>query len=72
MSKNNIEILLNAVFHEETVSIDLNTGRENLVFVMGPRAPRLTSDLYARKTLHRLAEDRYRPTNSPDLESSTG
>lgn len=59
MSKNNIEILLNTLFDRETVSIDLSEGRENLVFVMGPRAPRLTENLYARKTLHRLAEGRY-------------
>ena len=59
MSKNNIEILFDAVFNEETVSIDLSDGRENLVFVMGPRAAKVSPGLYARKTLHRLAEDRY-------------
>jgi len=59
MSKHDIEILLNAVFDVETVSIDLKAGHENLVFVMGPRAAKLTTDLYARKTLHRLAEGRY-------------
>jgi len=59
MSKNNVEILLNTLFDQETVSVDLSVGRENLVFVMGPRAPRLTQNLYARKTLHRLAEGRY-------------
>ena len=65
MSKHDIEILLNAVFDVETVSIDLNSGRENLVFVMGPRAAKLTSDLYARKTLHRLAEGRYLADQQP-------
>lgn len=59
MSKNNIEVLLKAVFTEQTVSVDLSEGRANLVFVMGPRAAKLNPGLYARKTLHRLAEGRY-------------
>jgi len=66
MSKNNVEILLNAVFDDETVSVDLSRGRANLVFVMGPRAVRLPSDLYARQTLHRLAEGRYLADRIPD------
>jgi hypothetical protein len=59
MSKNNVEVLLSTLFDRETASVDLSVGRENLVFLMGPRAPRLTQNLYARKTLHRLAEGRY-------------
>jgi hypothetical protein len=65
MSKHHIGILLNATTDVETVSIDLNAGRENLVFVMGPRAAKLTPDLYARKTLHRLAESRYLADQQP-------
>lgn len=65
MSKNDIEILLKAAFDVETVSIDLNAGRENLVFVMGPRAAKLTPNLYARKTLHRLAEGCYLADQQP-------
>jgi hypothetical protein len=59
MNTDHIEILWNALFSEETVSIDLTIGREALVFVVGPRAERLEPGLYARKTLHRLAEGRY-------------
>ncbi|HUP16842.1 MAG TPA: hypothetical protein VM848_12430 [Acidimicrobiia bacterium] len=59
MSKNRIDILLNAVFDAETVSFDLSDERENLVFVMGPRASKVNPGLYARKALHLLAEGRY-------------
>jgi hypothetical protein len=59
MSKNKIETLWNAVFDEETVSFDLSGERENLVFVMGPRASKVNAGVYARKALHRLAEGRY-------------
>ncbi len=65
MNKNDIEILLQATFDVETVSIDLNARRENLVFVMGPRAAKLTPNLYARKTLHALAEGRYLADRRP-------
>jgi hypothetical protein len=59
MSKNKIETLLKAVFDAETVSFDLSDQRENLVFVMGPRASKVNAGIYARKALHRLAADRY-------------
>jgi hypothetical protein len=65
MSTDNQKILLNAVFDEETVSVDLSVGRDALVFVVGPRAERLNQGVYARKTLHRLAEGRYLADQRP-------